>query len=117
MALPPALLWLVKPTATSKFHLLCCCATDFSVSLHKFVSNLGPLHRAHPTNLWPSRRAFTGSGLYPKLHAAILIVSLSLSFSLSSSVAMAPLILHNVPDEECYVGEDGIKRPYAMIYP
>ncbi|KAH0491719.1 hypothetical protein TgHK011_003132 [Trichoderma gracile] len=30
---------------------------------------------------------------------------------------MAPLILHNVPDEECYVGEDGIKRPYAMIYP
>ncbi|UKZ82505.1 hypothetical protein TrVFT333_010294 [Trichoderma virens FT-333] len=30
---------------------------------------------------------------------------------------MAPLILHNVPDDECYVGEDGIKRPYAMIYP
>ncbi|KAK5991129.1 Nuclear pore protein NUP53 [Cladobotryum mycophilum] len=29
---------------------------------------------------------------------------------------MAPLILHNVPDEECYVGEDGIKRPYAMIF-
>lgn len=30
--------------------------------------------------------------------------------------AMAPLILHNVPDEECYVGDDGIKRPYAMIF-
>lgn len=29
---------------------------------------------------------------------------------------MAPLILHNVPDEECYVGDDGIKRPYAMIF-
>ncbi|KFA61880.1 hypothetical protein S40285_06553 [Stachybotrys chlorohalonatus IBT 40285] len=29
---------------------------------------------------------------------------------------MAPLILHNVPDEECYIGDDGIKRPYAMIF-
>lgn len=29
---------------------------------------------------------------------------------------MAPLILHNVPDDECYVGEDGVKRPYAMIF-
>lgn len=29
---------------------------------------------------------------------------------------MAPLILHNVPDEECYVGEDGVKRPYAMYF-
>lgn len=30
---------------------------------------------------------------------------------------MAPLILHNVPDEELYVGEDGIQRPYAMVFP
>lgn len=30
---------------------------------------------------------------------------------------MPPLILHNVPDEECYVGEDGVKRPYAMLFP
>lgn len=29
---------------------------------------------------------------------------------------MAPLILHNVPDDECYVGDDGVKRPYAMIF-
>lgn len=29
---------------------------------------------------------------------------------------MAPLILHNVPDEECYIGEDGVKRPYAMYF-
>lgn len=29
---------------------------------------------------------------------------------------MAPLILHNVPDEELYIGEDGIQRPYAMIF-
>ncbi|KAK2591932.1 hypothetical protein QQS21_010374 [Conoideocrella luteorostrata] len=29
---------------------------------------------------------------------------------------MAPLILHNVPDEECYVGDDGVKRPYAMYF-
>ncbi|KOS20788.1 hypothetical protein ESCO_004128 [Escovopsis weberi] len=29
---------------------------------------------------------------------------------------MAPLILHNVPDDECYVGDDGIRRPYAMIF-
>ena len=29
---------------------------------------------------------------------------------------MAPLILHNVPDDECYIGDDGIKRPYAMIF-
>lgn len=29
---------------------------------------------------------------------------------------MAPLILHNVPDDECYIGEDGVKRPYAMIF-
>lgn len=28
-----------------------------------------------------------------------------------------PLILHNVPDEELYVGEDGVQRPYAMLYP
>ncbi|KAH7316721.1 hypothetical protein B0I35DRAFT_512611 [Stachybotrys elegans] len=27
-----------------------------------------------------------------------------------------PLILHNVPDDECYVGDDGVKRPYAMIF-
>ncbi|TRX88934.1 hypothetical protein FHL15_010162 [Xylaria flabelliformis] len=30
---------------------------------------------------------------------------------------MPPLILHNVPDEELYTGEDGIQRPYAMIWP
>jgi hypothetical protein len=30
---------------------------------------------------------------------------------------MPPLILHNVPDEELYVGEDGIQRPYAMLFP
>ncbi|CAN8100591.1 unnamed protein product [Discula destructiva] len=29
---------------------------------------------------------------------------------------MAPLILHNVPDEELYIGEDGVQRPYAMIF-
>lgn len=29
---------------------------------------------------------------------------------------MAPLILHNVPDDELYVGDDGVKRPYAMIF-
>lgn len=31
-------------------------------------------------------------------------------------IIMAPLILHNVPDDELYVGDDGIKRPYAMIF-
>ncbi|KAK4164193.1 hypothetical protein QBC43DRAFT_262742 [Cladorrhinum sp. PSN259] len=30
---------------------------------------------------------------------------------------MAPLILHNVPDDELYVGEDGVKRPFAMLFP
>ncbi|RBQ89613.1 hypothetical protein VDGD_02678 [Verticillium dahliae] len=30
---------------------------------------------------------------------------------------MAPLILHNVPDDELYVGDDGVKRPYAMVFP
>jgi hypothetical protein len=30
---------------------------------------------------------------------------------------MPPLILHNVPDEELYVGEDGVQRPYAMVFP
>lgn len=30
---------------------------------------------------------------------------------------MAPLILHNVPDDELYVGEDGKQRPYAMVFP
>src|SRR5262249_1161346 len=30
---------------------------------------------------------------------------------------MAPLILHNVPDDELYVGEDGVQRPYAMVFP
>ncbi|KAG6064882.1 hypothetical protein E4U32_007955 [Claviceps aff. humidiphila group G2b] len=29
---------------------------------------------------------------------------------------MAPLILHNVPDDECYVGDDGVRRPYAMYF-
>ena len=32
-------------------------------------------------------------------------------------VTMPPLILHNVPDDELYVGEDGVQRPYAMIFP
>ncbi|KAK3393045.1 hypothetical protein B0H63DRAFT_457234 [Podospora didyma] len=30
---------------------------------------------------------------------------------------MAPLILHNVPDDELYIGDDGVKRPYAMVFP
>ncbi|KAK4452914.1 hypothetical protein QBC34DRAFT_397349 [Podospora aff. communis PSN243] len=30
---------------------------------------------------------------------------------------MAPLILHNVPDDELYVGDDGIRRPYAVMFP
>ncbi|KAI0403104.1 hypothetical protein F4802DRAFT_573059 [Xylaria palmicola] len=29
---------------------------------------------------------------------------------------MPPLIVHNVPDEELYTGDDGIQRPYAMIW-
>ena len=27
-----------------------------------------------------------------------------------------PLILHNVPDDELYVGDDGVQRPYAMVF-
>jgi hypothetical protein len=27
------------------------------------------------------------------------------------------LVLHNVADEELYVGVDGITRPYAVVYP
>ncbi|TGJ80168.1 hypothetical protein E0Z10_g8602 [Xylaria hypoxylon] len=30
---------------------------------------------------------------------------------------MAPLVLHNVPDDELYTGEDGIQRPYGVIWP
>ncbi|RKF53968.1 Nucleoporin NUP53 [Golovinomyces cichoracearum] len=30
---------------------------------------------------------------------------------------MPPLILHNVPDDELYTGEDGVQRPYAMVFP
>ncbi|KAM3075305.1 hypothetical protein ACMFMG_007253 [Clarireedia jacksonii] len=30
---------------------------------------------------------------------------------------MPPLILHNVPEDECYIGEDGVRRPYAMLFP
>jgi len=30
---------------------------------------------------------------------------------------MPPLVLHGVPDEELYVGSDGIQRPYAMVFP
>lgn len=30
---------------------------------------------------------------------------------------MAPLILHNVPEEERYVGGDGIQRPFAVVFP
>ncbi|KAI1460061.1 hypothetical protein F4805DRAFT_418002 [Annulohypoxylon moriforme] len=30
---------------------------------------------------------------------------------------MRPLILHNVPDEELYTGDDGVQRPYAMLWP
>ncbi|KAI1392592.1 uncharacterized protein F4822DRAFT_391488 [Hypoxylon trugodes] len=30
---------------------------------------------------------------------------------------MRPLILHNVPDEELYTGDDGVQRPYAMYWP
>jgi hypothetical protein len=33
------------------------------------------------------------------------------------SVAMPPLILHNVPDDELYVGDDGVQRPYAIVFP
>jgi hypothetical protein len=29
---------------------------------------------------------------------------------------MAPLIVHGVTEEELYVGDDGIKRPYAMVF-
>ncbi|KAI2610475.1 hypothetical protein GGR54DRAFT_651795 [Hypoxylon sp. NC1633] len=30
---------------------------------------------------------------------------------------MRPLIVHNVPDEELYTGDDGVQRPYAMYWP
>ncbi|KAH9884000.1 hypothetical protein F4778DRAFT_764362 [Xylariomycetidae sp. FL2044] len=30
---------------------------------------------------------------------------------------MPPLIVHNVPEDELYTGEDGIQRPYAMFWP
>ncbi|CAP68085.1 uncharacterized protein PODANS_1_19490 [Podospora anserina S mat+] len=45
-----------------------------------------------------------------KTYSAVLL-------SLRSPETMAPLILHNVPDDELYVGDDGIKRPYAMVFP
>ncbi len=28
---------------------------------------------------------------------------------------MAPLVLHNVPDDELYVGKDGVTRPFAVV--
>ncbi|CAK7274858.1 hypothetical protein SEPCBS119000_006388 [Sporothrix epigloea] len=28
---------------------------------------------------------------------------------------MAPLVLHNVPDDELYVGSDGVRRPFAVV--
>lgn len=31
------------------------------------------------------------------------------------SCTMAPLVLHNVPDEELYTGKDGVTRPFAVI--
>lgn len=37
-------------------------------------------------------------------------------FQTQTLYSMPPLILHNVPDEELYVGEDGIQRPYAMVF-
>ncbi|KAI6089646.1 hypothetical protein F4821DRAFT_50740 [Hypoxylon rubiginosum] len=30
---------------------------------------------------------------------------------------MRPLILHNVPTEELYTGDDGVQRPYGMYWP
>ncbi|CAJ2504551.1 Uu.00g119450.m01.CDS01 [Anthostomella pinea] len=30
---------------------------------------------------------------------------------------MRPIILHNVPDEELYTGDDGVQRPYAVVWP
>lgn len=32
------------------------------------------------------------------------------------SAAKMPLILHNVPDDERYIGDDGVTRPYAMVF-
>ena len=52
----------------------------------------------------------------PTLHAlAIGRVSALQNYCLDAQ-AMAPLILHNVPDDELYIGDDGIKRPYAMLF-
>ncbi|KJR89509.1 uncharacterized protein SPSK_06767 [Sporothrix schenckii 1099-18] len=28
---------------------------------------------------------------------------------------MAPLVLHNVPDDELYIGADGVTRPFAVV--
>lgn len=30
---------------------------------------------------------------------------------------MPPLILHNVPEDELYIGDDGVTRPFAMLFP
>ena len=62
----------------------------------------------------------------PALHSGPITRALSihwlqsrpcLPFQQLDSSNMAPLILHNVPDEERYVGDDGIQRPYAMVFP
>lgn len=33
----------------------------------------------------------------------------------SAPANMAPLVLHNVPDDELYVGADGVTRPFAVV--
>jgi hypothetical protein len=50
-------------------------------------------------------------------HFELLNPSLYFCTYCAGPQTMAPLILHNVPDEELYVGEDGVQRPYAMVFP
>lgn len=70
-------------------------------------------------------KRFTTGALYivADLLAAGFDLSETASFSSFLSLprlliyTMAPLILHNVPEDERYIGEDGVRRPYAVLFP
>ena len=51
----------------------------------------------------------------PSTPSASISLRQSPSVSPPASATMAPLVLHNVPDDELYTGADGIKRPFAVV--
>lgn len=74
--------------------------------------------RNTPKEIWTTPTTRTGfvRKFSESIHQSLIFTHCTVFGIIIQTDTKMPLILHNVPDEERYVGDDGLTRPYAMLF-